>query len=113
MIKNSYEEEDEVARVAESLGLPYRVDISPELASQIKPNEFLSGLGIRYLERIESILGILEGNRRSDSPPKDQVIPYNLVKGPFIKEELVSIRAELSDDGGGKVLKLTAILEKE
>jgi hypothetical protein len=113
MEKSNLEEEDEVTKLAESLGLPYRVDISPELVDQLKPNEFLTGLGIRYLERIKIILSILEGGRFYDSLKKGQVITYNFTKGPYIKEELITIRAELSDDGGGKVLKLTAILEKD
>jgi hypothetical protein len=120
MIQSNAEEEEkeEVAILAESLGFPYRIDISPELAGQLKPNEFLTRLGIQYSKRLKSLLSILKGNLLPENEglnealPKDGItIPFALVKGPFINEELISIRAELSDDGCEKVLKLIAILE--
>jgi len=35
-----------------------------------------------------------------------------VTQGPFIKEDVVSIKAELTDDGGGISILLTAILEE-
>jgi hypothetical protein len=115
---NDYgDDADEIGRYAESLGIPFTVRISPELKSLLKPNEFLSGLGIRFSDRVKTILGALkEGlipdkSGQEDTVPKGGVnIPLALTKGPFIKEELISIRAETADDGGEKALLLTAVL---
>jgi hypothetical protein len=120
MMQSNSDEDDEVQRLAESMGLPYQVYISSELKEQLKPNEFLSGLGIQYLDRIAAVLGLLKGHMLpqkaglEDAVPKDrQIIPFNLAKGPYIKEELVSIKAELTDDGGGAVITLKAIPKEE
>ena len=113
----SNDDDDEVLRIAESMGLPYKVYISPELAEQLKPNEFISGLGIQYMDRITTVIGILKGQMllqktgyEETIPKNRQIIPLNLVKGPFIKEELITIKAEMSDEG--RIL-LTAVLEDE
>jgi hypothetical protein len=100
------------------IGLPVRV--SPELAALLKPNAFMSGLGIKYAERLTAILGILKGNlvpKTCDPegvlPPEGLVIRFTIATGPYIREELVSIIAELTDDGDQKEILLTAILEEE
>jgi len=109
---------DEVNRYAEMLGIPFTVRISPELKSLLKPNEFLSGLGIHFSDRVKTIMGTLKEdlipNRsgQENSVPKEGVnIPLALTKGPYIKEEIISIRAEETDDDGERVILLTAILE--
>jgi hypothetical protein len=115
MIQNNCDDEG-VNEIAEAMGFPYLVQISTELSEQIKPNEFLAKLGSRYSERIEAILSILKGNMNPDNAEFEgslskqyQVIPYSHTKGPFIKEELISIRAEVKDDGGKKVILLSAV----
>ena len=111
---------DEVNSLAEALDLPYRIRISQELSEQLTPNTFIAGLGIRYLERIKTILGILRANmllkqngKEAVLPQRSIIIPLSVAKGPYIREELVSIRAEVADDEGGKVITLTSILEEE
>ena len=117
MVQNNSDEE--VAKLAESLGLPYQVNISQELSERLKPNEFIAGLGIQYMERIETVLGILKAyiilDERGEEtlPKKAQVIPLSIAKGPYIKEELIFIKAEVTDDDGEKVISLTTILEDE
>jgi len=120
MTDDKGDEADEVSRLAESLDLPYQVRVSQELSEQLKPNEFLAKFGIQYLERIKTVLGILKGNMilkqnvgEEALPQGSSIISLTLVKGPFIKEELISIRAEVTDDGGEKVLLLTPILEEK
>jgi translation elongation factor EF-G len=102
------------------MGIPYQVCISPELSELLKPNKFLTELGIQYSERIKSVLNVLKGNfipgheGIEEAMSKEAVVfPLALVKGPFIKEELISIKAELTDDCGKAGIRLTAILEEE
>jgi len=118
-MQSNSDEDNEVLRLAHSMDLPYPVHVSQELSEQIMPNEFLTGLGIQYADRIKTILGILKGNM----VPKEAhfggmsnqgiVFPLALAKGPLIKEELISIRAELKEDGGEAVIVLTVIPEEE
>ena len=120
MTDNDCDEADEVIRLSKAVGIPYRVEISPELAELLKPNTFLSGLGIRYTDRINLILGILKGSmipgKKSPEeilPKKGIIIPMSLTKGPYISEEITSVRAELTDDGSEVGIRLSAILEEE
>jgi hypothetical protein len=118
MIRN--DDDDEINKLAYSMDLPYPVQVSRDLSEQIKPNEFLTGLGIHYLDRIKTILGILKGNMILNKelpgeilPKQNQVIYFTHAKGPYIKEEVTSIRVEMKDDGGEKVILLTAIPKEE
>jgi hypothetical protein len=109
----------DVKKLAKLTGVPYPVRISPELSELLKPGKFLSGLGVRYSERVKSILNILKGNlipghggTGEEMPETAVVFPLALVKGPFIREELISVKAELTDDGGEAGILLTAVPEK-
>jgi hypothetical protein len=120
MNENSGDDIDEINMLSDAMGIPYRVCISQELSEHMKPNAFLSELGIQYLDRVKLVLGILKGNmipkKKSQDeilPKRSQVIPLSLVKGPYITEEIISIKAEITDDGGKACILLTALLEEE
>jgi hypothetical protein len=120
MIVTNGEEAADTSVLAEATGLKYPVRLSPELLELLKPNSFLAEMGIRYDDRIKTILGLLKGNLIPKNggpeeilPEKGIVIPLALTKGPYIREELVSIRAELKDDDGKVEILLTAILAQE
>jgi hypothetical protein len=109
-----------VSELAKSMGIPYKVCMSPDLSELLKPNKFLTELGIQHLERVKSVLNILKGSlipghggAEETMPKKAVVFPLALVKGPYIREELISIKAELTDDGGEAGIRLAAILAEE
>ena len=111
---------DDVRILAELMGIPFTVQVSSSLSEILNPNEFLAGLGIDYIERIKMVLSLLKGNLipkvegLEEALPKGGVIiPFTVTQGPFIKEEVVSIKAELTDDDGEKSILLTAILEEK
>jgi hypothetical protein len=108
----------DVNELAKAMGVQYPVQISKELLDELMPNDFLLGLGIRYSERLKGIFSILRANLVSGNegqkeifPKGSLVVPFALAKGPFIKEELISIRAELKDDGDEKAILLSTIPE--
>jgi hypothetical protein len=116
MSATSEEEEAEVSSMAEAMGLKHPVRFSRDLAELLKPNQFLAGMGIQYTDRINTILSILKGSVIPKSGGKEETIPdYGIViplaftKGPYIREELVSIRAELMEDDGKAEILLTVI----
>jgi hypothetical protein len=120
MIQNQNIDSGDVNELAKAMGVPFDICVSSELSELLKPNEFLTGLGILYSERIKSILSILKGNLlpkngglKEEMPKGAIAFPLALAKGPFIREELITIRAELSDDDGKNEILLTAILEEE
>jgi hypothetical protein len=120
MIEPSEDDQNMVDALAQTTGIRYPVRLSPELAQLLKPNEFLSGLGIRFSERVNTILSIVKGSMVPKNhgleeiiPQGEKAIPLMLTQGPFIREEPVSILAQLTDDGGTTEILLTAILDKE
>jgi hypothetical protein len=120
MKKKDSEETDDLDALAELAGLQYPIRLSPELSELLEPNEFLAGLGIRFSDRINAILSILKGSlipinpgQKETLPKGGIVIPILIARGPYIREEMVSIKAELTDDGGKAKMLLTAILETE
>jgi hypothetical protein len=106
--------------LVQAAGLKSPVKISAELAELLKPNDFLTGLGIQYPERLKTVLGIVKANLvpnhggpKETLPDTGVVIPLTIAKGPYIREEPISIRAAFTDDGGRKAILLTAILDSE
>jgi hypothetical protein len=120
MQKSKSEDPADTLYAAQAMGIRYPVRFSAELSELLKPNEFLEGLGITFSERLNTVLNVLKGSMvPKDSGPEETVpergivFPLALVKGPYIREELVSIKAELTDDDGAAGILLTAILNKE
>jgi len=111
---------NDVNILAELMGIPFKVQVSASLTEKLKPNEYLAALGIQYTERVKNILNSLKGSLipktgdlEGKLPKGGVVIPLALAIGPYIKEELISVKAELTDDGREKVILLTPILEKD
>ena len=111
---------DDVNFFARRIGLQYPVRLSSELSELLKPNEFLTGMGIQFTDRLNAVLSILKGGLipenscpRETMPENGIIIPIPIVKGPYIREEMVSIKAELTDDNGNAEILLTVILETE
>jgi hypothetical protein len=120
MIEPDEDERDLVNSIAQSMGIEYPVRLSPELFQRLIPNEFLSGLGIRFSQRLHTVLSIVKANMVSKNhgpeetmPQGKKAIPLMLAQGPFIREEPLSILARLTDDGGTVEILLTAIPDKE
>ena len=114
------ESADDVNFLAKRTGLQYPVCLSSELSELLKPNEFLTGMGIQFSDRLNSILSILKGALIPKNSGPNETIPKNgivitipVVKGPYIREETISIKAELTDDNGKAEILLSAILETE
>jgi len=119
-MKKTDNEEEEIflSEAAASIGLTYPVRISAELFETLKPNEFLTGLGIQYSDRIRAILGILKANlipedSKESIPLNGIAIPIPIARGPYIREELISIKADLTEKDGKEEILLTVVLETE
>jgi hypothetical protein len=120
MQKSRSEDPDDMLYAAHARGVRYPVRLSAELSELLKPNEFLEGLGITFSERLNAVLSVLKGNMvPKDGGPEEAVpgggtvFPLALAKGPYIREELISIKAELTDDDGKVEIVLSAIPEQE
>lgn len=105
---------------AKEIGIKYPVRVSPELASVLKPNAFMGGLGIHYQGRLKAVLRILKGSFIAEKPGaaetlpnKGCIIPFVVANGPYIREEPLSIKASLADGGGRTEILLSALPEKE
>lgn len=118
-MKNTDDDLIDVNALAKMMGLSqYPVRLSDDLIEKLRPNTFLSELGIQYTDRINNVLSLLKGNltpdNGKDTLPKDGInIPMTFVSGPYIREKYLTIKAEITDDNGEKVILLTAVLETE
>jgi hypothetical protein len=120
VIEKNENEQTIMDSLVQALDLRHSVKVSAELSELLRPNAFLAGLGIQYSERLKTILQILKANMvpkngapEETLPGKGIVIHLTVTKGPFIREEPVSIMAELTDDDGKVEILLSAILDKE
>jgi hypothetical protein len=120
MIERNENEQAVVDGLVQALGLEHPVKVSDELSELLKPNEFLTGLGIQYSERLKTILEILKANLvpknsgpKETLPGREIVIPLTIAKGPFIREDPISIRAGFINDGGKAEILLSVILDNE
>jgi hypothetical protein len=109
----------DVSKTAEKWGIPYPVYITDKLKNAITPNEFLSDMGVQFSERLDNIMGFLKGTlvpkggEQKETLPKDGAsIPFVLLKGPFVREIPVSIRAELKPDSESKSQILLSIIHE-
>jgi hypothetical protein len=100
-------------------GIPYPVYITETLKKALSPNDFLAGLGVQFSERLDNIMGFLKGGLvpvsggSKETLPKDGIaIPFVLLKGPYVRELPVSVRAELRGDGGGGFEILLSIIQE-
>ncbi len=114
--------DDEIVNaLAETAGVPYPVCLSPELSALLKPNRFLSHIGIRFEERLKTVFSILKGNlipthggEQESLPDEGITFDFTVVRGPFIREDPLVIKAELTDADDTPHISLSAILmEKE
>lgn len=113
--------DDEIVNaLAETAGVPYPVCLSPELSALLKPNRFLSHIGIRYEERLKSVFSILKGNlipkyggEQESLPDEGITFDFTIVKGPFIREDPIVIKAELAEGDNMPHISLSAILMEE
>jgi hypothetical protein len=102
-------EPTDVSAVAEKYGIPCRVKVAIPLVELLKPNEYLSSLGIQFSERIDNIMHYLlghllpvDGGPDVVIPDEGVTIPYTLTQGPFVREVPITIRAKRQKDGEGK-----------
>ena len=108
----------DVKTLAKVIGLSFPVRLSTELSEALKPNGFLAELGIQYTERIKTVLSLLKGSMLPDGsretvPINGISFPMTIVKGPFIREDMISVKAELTEDSGKKEIVLSIVPEAE
>jgi len=109
--------EPDIDAIVSALGILYPVRLSDTLHEVLKPNEFLSELGIRFDDRLRNMLStIKEGFVPSNGIPDEKlpetglIVPFMVTQGPFIREVQFGIKAELQkDDDGRSELFLTVI----
>jgi len=119
MKKPDNDESTEINEIAESMGLQYPVLLSNDLSETLKPNKFLSELGINFSDRISLILSILRGSLKPDLSSEEKIpqtgiiFPIPVVQGPYIKEQMISVKAEMYDGDGEEKILLTVVRETE
>lgn len=99
----------DVTEAAQAVGLTYPAAVTASLAQELKPNQFLSTFGISFEERARNLLEVVRLNlvQRSDGSGEEfkegkLLIPFVIMQGPLIREELISVLALIHEGDDGK-----------
>lgn len=111
----------DVSELAEAEGIEFPVAVSAGLAQILEPNQFLTTFGINFEERVSNILKVLHGHfvpspdgECDDLPGGRLVFPFIVLRGPLIKEDLISVLAVVHPgDGGDPVVTLMTARDAE
>lgn len=111
----------DLSEQAREQGISLPVAMGVSLARELEPNQFLSTFGITFEERIGNVLKVLKahfvpeaGTGREGLPDSALVFPFIVLKGPLIKEELLSVMAVIhSGDDGESVVTLTVLQDED
>jgi hypothetical protein len=104
----------DISNEAQEVGLSYPVAVTASLAKNLRPNEFLSSLGISFEDQTRMLLQLIrerivphpEGIPEENEGEK-LIVPFIVLKGPLIKEELISVLVMVHDgDDGEPVITL-------
>ena len=92
------------------------VTIDPALMEALTPNAYLASLGITREQRETKIrqLACAVIKPMDDMSGNFQIqIPFMVTKGPFIKEEYLTVNVSLKDINGTAVIVLSRAMEPE
>jgi hypothetical protein len=93
---------------AEKAGISSPVVIDGSLLKMMTPNPYLASIGVSLEERIKSLLGLVKANLKaekdSEKPDKKYYIPFMVLKGPLVKEEFLSVIAQVETKGGDRTV---------
>ena len=91
---------------AELVGIDGEIEIDDEVMRNLTPSSYLKTLGLTLEQRIENLLLLVKANLypnvADDKKKQVYYIPLNIVRGPFIREEVFPVFVELKEDGSSK-----------
>jgi hypothetical protein len=98
--------ENDIEQKARRAGLDMLVTIEPDLLEELIPSPFLFSLGVSLDQRLENLFSLVKASlitreKIEDSVDDRQYIPFMVVEGPFIKENILPIIVHLNSEGGG------------
>ncbi|GHV48200.1 hypothetical protein AGMMS49546_38570 [Spirochaetia bacterium] len=88
---------------AEEAGITSPVVIDSGLLKLLTPNPYLASIGVSLEERIKNLLGLVKANlhtgKDSEKVEKKYYIPFMVLKGPFVKEDFLSVIVDIETKG--------------
>ncbi|GHV47985.1 hypothetical protein AGMMS49546_38150 [Spirochaetia bacterium] len=88
---------------AEEAGITSPVVIDSGLLKLLTPNPYLTSIGVSLEERIKNLLGLVKANlhtgKDSEKVEKKHYIPFMVLKGPFVKEDFLSVIVDVETKG--------------
>jgi hypothetical protein len=94
-------------------GIDLPLTIEPALLEKLIPSPFLASLGVSVEQRIENLLSLVKANLAAKTTD-GYYIPFIVVKGPFIKEDLLPIIVRISQaEGGTQAITLAQAIDDE
>ena len=93
---------------AETLGINGKIEIDNEVINNLIPSSFLKSMGLTLEQRIENLLLLVKANLYPNEicsqTNRTFYIPFTLVRGPYIKEDLFPVFVELSENDKAKII---------
>jgi hypothetical protein len=103
---------------AKKAGIEMPVEIDGMLLEELTPAPFLVSLGISLEARIDNLLGLVKAsltaqNGFDGTEETKTCLPFTVVKGPFVREDCLSVMAEINrEEGGCPVITLAKAIDE-
>ena len=95
---------------AEEAGIEGSIEIDDEVIKSLTPSPYLKTLGLTLEQRLENLLLLVKANlkpRNTDTQEeKTFYLPFTLLQGPFVREDIFPVLVELSADGTSRVITI-------
>jgi hypothetical protein len=111
--------ENDIEKKARKAGIDMRVTVESALLDKLAPSPFLSSLGVSIDRRLENLFGLVKASltvkeKTGDSIDDRHYIPFIIVKGPFIKEDMLPVIVQFNrEEGGDTSITLTQAIDDE
>lgn len=107
-MENGNENDIDLRAKAREAGLELPVVIDGLLLKELTPTPFLASLGISLGKRIENLFNqtkasLVAENGFDGGDKHKACLPFIVVSGPFLREDCLSIIAEINQEEGGAV----------
>jgi hypothetical protein len=117
-MKDGTSKDIDVHAKAEKAGIEMPVEIDAALLEELTPTPFLVSLGISLEARIDNLLGIVKAsltaqNGFDGTDETKTCLPFIVTKGPLVREDCLSVMAEINrEEGGYPVITLAKAVDE-
>jgi hypothetical protein len=102
---------------AEEAGIESPVVIDSSLLKMLTPNPYLASIGITLDDRMGNLLELVKAKLKNDkdaeNSDKKYFIPFMVLKGPLVREELLSVIMNIESKGGNTTVIMVSAADND